>query len=302
MDALFGRRFESAHLHMKPFRIFMVALLLTSCAKSTIWAPRIITIFNDKEEITAKYLFTYDERGCLFTLTEERPDPVSQAWYKSYRISYIYHTNRHPVQALKETFNRADKKWTPVSRILYQYDNESDLPETEIRQLYMEASDSWHNVAKDHFIRNNKDQLLFIVREQWVDNQWENHKKHIYAYNTKGQLTGEKSDRWSRDEKDWLPYTKQTYAYGKQKYRTKRIESWDVKENHWERTGNLVYTLNKYGNVVTINYIPAQQSASELVPLVFFYNRMQYSEGRIPDGLYSFFGSKGTAEYFRKKG
>ena len=48
-------------------------------------------------------------------------------------------------------------------------------------------------------------------------------QKNIYAYNTKGQLTGEKSDRWSRDEKDWLPYTKQTYAYGKQKYRTKRI-------------------------------------------------------------------------------
>jgi hypothetical protein len=300
LDALFGRRFESAHLHMKPFRIFLFTLLLTGCVKSTTWAPRTIQTFDSKGQLSAKYLFTYNERGYPFTLTEEILIPNVSNWQKTYRISYLYSEDGKHTSAIKKTYDPSLKKWVHFRRMLVHYDQASGLTETEIHQQYCKDSESWRNVIRDHYIRNRMGQLLFVVREFWEENKWENLIKHKFLYNAKGVLTGEKTDKWNLKDQQWLSDTRHNYTYGKNKNAVKKtIESWDKEIEAWGKTGTLFYKYDKYGNTIEIHFVPTNDYDSEDIPLVFFYNHMRSFKGRDSDGFYSFIGWKGTAEYFR---
>ena len=79
----------------------------------------------------------------------------------------------------------------------------------------------------------------------------------------------------------------------------KTIESWNKEHEVWRQTGTLFYTYDKYGNTIEIQFVPTKEYDSEDISLIFFYNHMTSFKGRDSDGLYSFIGWKGTAEYFR---
>lgn len=302
MSALFGRRFESAHLHMSKMRFLLVALALTGCIKNSTWAPRTIQTFDNNGQALARYLFTYDERGYRFTETKETYDANRLSWYKEYRISYAYDANGYLSGSTKEQLDSVTGKWLYLSRIQYHYDIRSALPETQIHQDFTIESQSWNNVFKDHYIRNETDQLLFVVREVWDGANWYNHARHSFSYDAQGKLLEEKTGNWDTQEKEWISASRQVYTYNKKKNAVKDTrEFWNKEHQKWEQTGLFLYSYDSHGNAIEVSYIPATGDAAEDTTLIFYYNAMQSSIGHIYSDTGSFRGIRGTAEYFRQK-
>lgn len=270
--------------------------------RSTQWAPRSVQTFDKNGKALARYLFTYDERGYKFTETKQVQDADKVFWCKNYRISYSYTIQGSRSRALKETYDTLTEKWLPASRTFYRYELSPFWPDTKIHQIYSTPLQEWLNASKDHYIRNKKDKLLFIVRELWDGERWDNHVKYSFLYNEQGVLFEKRRDVWNKTEECWVPEIKSTYTYNKRGNAvTETREIKDQKNSPWKQTGQFLYTYDTRGNATEVRYVPTKEEIQENITLGFFFNNMQSSVGQSFDDSGSFRGVKGTAEYFRQQ-
>ena len=315
--------------HVMNIKIYLLAaslILFGSCENNSWWEPRTVTTYNSQDQATNRYQFTYDERGNRFTEIGEIWDNVSETWKKDYRISYSYDAYGIRTGALKEKRDNETNSWKPSSRIFYTYNPNTYLMDTESCQLWRTDKNEWEDSYKDHYIRDEKGDLLSVVREKWNNGEisrdvtlrglftvkakvlteavvgWENYIRDAFTYSQEGTATGGNVDCWDKLTGQWAPLYR--YLYTRDKRDNVIMESedkWDETSGTWLHIGDYTYKYDFHNNVTEVTY-HMTDTAEDFEPyLIFYYNKMASVIGYYIGDTGLFPGTRGTATYFRQK-
>jgi len=310
---------------MKKFYFILLALTLTGCINNSWWEPRTIITYDTEDRARGRFQFIYDEQGNKFTETGDLWDPESQTWKRDYRISYSYDIYGIRTGALTEKREHETSKWTPSARVICEYKTDTGHLIKEIHQTYRTDESLWEDMFKDHYIRDEQNRLLYVVREKWNNGEiekditlrgrftlkarlttpevgWENFIRDSFLYDQDGKRLGGMVDFWNKTAREWEPVFQYTYTYDKKgNVISEKEKRRNPETGTWEDAGEYLYTYDDHNNTIESRYIPSQQDMQTEHFLIFYYNNMKSSVGYYLGDTGKFPGVRGTAEYFRLK-
>ncbi|MCA1750257.1 MAG: T9SS type A sorting domain-containing protein [Flavobacteriales bacterium] len=142
------------------------------------------------EQLT--YNYTYEGKE-LEVLTEEW---TVDRWTASSLSEKFYGEENNLETHITSRWSGADLDWVPEERLLYTYEEDSDLPKTERLQTWSDSLNMWINEIERTFVYDEDDKIIEALESTWNSNfggfiptiftEW--------AYNSDGQ----QSDMFSK--------------------------------------------------------------------------------------------------------
>lgn len=134
-------------------------------------------------------------------------------------------------------------------RILYQYDSQNHLTETEafIRE---QAANIWepyriNNMEFDDLGRQTLWSIMYWEKEYMA---YKGLSRTRTVYDAHDNIIESYDDGWSYSPFDWTPYVKETYTYNLQNRLIDQVKyGWDSQNNQWDSIGYNVLTYNTQG-------------------------------------------------------
>ncbi|MFA5444344.1 MAG: hypothetical protein WC128_04280 [Bacteroidales bacterium] len=310
---------------MKKIHFILLAFILTGCINNSWWEPRTIVTYDAQDQARGRFQFIYDEQGNKFTETGDFWDQETENWKREYRISYSYDIYGIRTGSLKEKRDHGTGKWIPDARVMCEYITNTGHLLKEIHQTCRQDNGLWEDTYKDHYIRDEENRLLYVVREKWNNGEierditlrgrftlkarlttseigWENFIRDSFLYDEDGTRVGGTVDFWNKTTREWDPVFQYIYTYDK---KGNVISETEKKRNQetgiWQEAGKYIYTYDDHNNAIESNYIPAREDLQTEHFLIFYYNNMKSSVGYYLGDTGMFPGVRGTAEYFRLK-
>ena len=213
---------------MKKLYFILLAMILTGCVNNSWWEPRTIITFDAEDIARGRFQFIYDEQGNKFTETGDLWDKESGTWKRDYRISYSYDIYGIRTGSLQEKRDHVAGKWVPHTRVVCEYKTDTGRLIKETHQTSLPDEGLWEDTFKDHYIRDEHNRLLYVVREKWntgeverditlggrftlkamlstSDVGWENFIRDSYLYDEEGTMLGGMVDSWNKTTREWDP-------------------------------------------------------------------------------------------------
>lgn len=191
---------------------------------------------NSNWENSTQTKFYYNSNGDLSSYISE--DWEGNKWINSFRVTHTYDSNF----VLKSTLNQnwGDGDWTGTTwRVTYTYDSSGNKTIHLSEDFY---NDEWINSLRWKYEYDKKENNILVLLDYWVDNDWIPQKKWTYAYNnsnkviwsleetydsvkwtnsyqtfsnynSEGNFSFAKSERWLEYDSTWVPGNDGVFIY-----------------------------------------------------------------------------------------
>ncbi len=185
--------------------------------------------------------YAYDEYENIIQLIFSN-SPLDQ-WYNFARYDYTYDSEGNRTSELYS--RRTSGVWNNEWEFIFTYDSNGNMT-SETKKYWNQTGVSIQRSLFNYDANNN---LYFLLRERWENNQWVNSGRYFYNYNSNGQKISELREYWEESiwKFDWL-YTFTFDAY-------QNLINWKFDysgSGNWASDDSYISYSDSFGNNITL--------------------------------------------------
>ena len=185
---------------------------------------------SNKPSIYYKNLFSYTDNNDLSTQEYYTYDALRQNLAGVSRFEYFYNASGSPESVIEYTKSDVPNNWTPSTKSIYGYTNDTIQSSYEIYK-YHDSAGIWAKNIKNVQIYNSAAQLE--SEENYTasgDNNWQKYSRTVNEYQD-GKLTI--STLYNSNGIDWVASTRSTYGYSGGKVVVKLTSLYNPTSSVW---------------------------------------------------------------------
>lgn len=185
---------------------------------------------SNKPSIYYKNLFSYTDNNDLSTQEYYTYDALRQNLAGVSRFEYFYNASGSPESVIEYTKSDVPNNWTPSTKSIYGYTNDTIQSSYEIYK-YDASAGIWAKNIKNVQIYNSAAQLE--SEENYTasgDNNWQRYSRTVNEYQD-GKLTI--STLYNSNGIDWVASTRSTYGYSGGKVVVKLTSLYNPTSSVW---------------------------------------------------------------------
>ncbi|UCG27652.1 MAG: T9SS type A sorting domain-containing protein [Bacteroidales bacterium] len=197
--------------------------------------------------------FTYDGNGNRETELVKAWNESLQEWLNYKRYLFSYNDFNNLTQYIYLKWNSTFEVWNNYARYIYDYDEEQNWIYYE-RQDWNPDSLRWElNYRFIYTYENGLKTSMLRQNYNTLDSAWVNNNKHVYNYDTSGNLIEEIQFVWQSESSTWVETTRITFIRDQENQVTEKIyQTWIT--GAWENTVRYTYQYEFPGKEKEIDY------------------------------------------------
>ena len=201
---------------------------------------------------TLQEIFTYDNRGLLTTMTEQRWNQTTASWVNSRIEVRRYNDDSTMLEQLVQTWDTIRQAWQNHDRLTLSYSSPRvcslSLRDIWVNGDWQKESQFPHTYDK----RGNPDKTLWL---KWnpATGTWVNYWQGVYRFNRYKQLMSDVTQLWDTVQQTWTKERQTTswFSY-KSGSRMKQVNAIRI-HNRWRNNGIFVTTYDGKGHVTSFS-------------------------------------------------